>query len=127
VEDFALDFAIGDTKENLQIAARNEMDKIERSYPDFVRELEKESYDDAIANCMYSWKSHQQHEKQITKIVKYSGLFFGSVISEIEGMKLHFHVCRVCGSTLEKEPQAPCAICNRSMSNYQRIARPGKA
>lgn len=125
-EDFPLEIEIGDTKENLQKAAQNEMEKIERIYPDFLKGLEKESHEDAILNCMYSWKSHRQHEEKIAEILKYSGSFFGSVAKEIEDMALDFHVCGICGSTLDKEPQEPCVICNRSLTNYRRIERPEK-
>lgn len=113
-----------DTKSNLQKAAQNELKKIKSTYPDFIKELETESYEEAIINCMYSWKSHQQHEEKVKQIEKYSEMFFGSVSDKIEGLNLDFYVCKVCGSTIDKAPHLPCAICNRSMSNYLKIERP---
>ena len=113
-----------DTKSNLQKAAQNELTKIKTVYPAFIRELETESCEEAIVYCMYSWKSHLQHEKIVKDIDKYSGMFFSSVSEKIEGLNLDFHVCRVCGSTIEKVPDSPCVICNKSKSNYQRIERP---
>lgn len=110
---------------NLQKAAQNEMKKIKITYPDFIRELETESCEEAIVNCMYSWKSHQQHEKEVKQIKKYSGMFFGSVSGKIEGLDPDFHVCKVCGSTIDKAPDFPCVICNKPKSNYQKIERPG--
>jgi hypothetical protein len=56
---------------------------------------------------MYSWKSHQQHEKKARQIMIYSGLFFGSVAGEIEGLSLDFHMCRICGSTIDEKPLCP--------------------
>jgi rubrerythrin len=119
-----MEIDVRDTKANLQQAARNELKKITATYPDFIKELEAEACDEAIMYCMYSWKSHQQHEGKVREIMKYSGILFGRVSSKIEGLKLDFHVCRVCGSTLDEAPRTPCTICNRSMSNYFKVERP---
>lgn len=119
-----IEIDVHDTKSNLRQAAKNELKKIQTTYPDFILDLETESCEEAIVNCMYSWKSHKQHEEKVTQIGKYSGWFFGSVSRKIEGLNLDFHVCRVCGSTIDVVPHSPCAICNRSKSNYQRIERP---
>ncbi|MGD0237874.1 MAG: ferritin family protein [Syntrophorhabdales bacterium] len=124
VKTLETEIDVRDTKANLQQAARNELKKIATTYPDFIKELEAETCDEAIMYCMYSWKSHQQHEAKVREILKYSGMLFGRVSSKIEGLKLDFHVCRVCGSTLDEAPQAPCTICNRSMSNYFKVERP---
>jgi rubrerythrin len=115
---------VHDTKSNLQKAAQNELKKIQITYPAFIRELETESCKRAIVNCIYSWKSHKQHEEKIREIGNYSGMFFSSVKSEIEGLNLDFYVCRVCGSTIDKAPVSPCVICNTPKSNYQKIERP---
>jgi rubrerythrin len=115
---------VRDTKSNLQKAAQNELRNIKTTYPDFIRELETESCEEAIVSCMYSWKSHQQHEEKVKEVLKYSGMFFSSVSDRIEGLNLDFHVCRVCGSTIDKIPDLLCVICNKPKSNYQRIERP---
>jgi rubrerythrin len=44
-----------------------------------------------------------------------------AVAGEIEGMHLDFHMCRICGSTIDEKPFVPCTICNRSLSNYDKI------
>ena len=73
---------------------------------------------------MYAWKSHQQHIQEITKVRKYSKIFFSLVAKEIEGMKFDFHVCEICGSTLDEAPEAPCGICNYPKSHYDKVIRP---
>lgn len=112
------------TQSNLQKAAENELKKIHVSYPGFIQRLEIESCEEAIINCMYSWKSHKQHEETIKEIEKYSEMFFSSVSGRIEGMDLDFHVCKVCGATLDSAPRFPCVICNKSKANYLKIERP---
>jgi rubrerythrin len=119
-----IEIKVLDTKSNLQRAAQNELKKIQTTYPDFIRKLETESCEEAIVSCMYSWKSHKQHEEIVKEIDKYSGMFFSSVSDKIEGLNLDFHVCKVCGSTINKVPDSPCVICNKPKSNYQKIERP---
>ncbi len=115
---------IHDTKSNLKKAAEKELEKIIFFYPELLQKLESESCEEAIMNCMYSWKSHRQHEKKVKEIEKYSGSFFGSVANRIEKMDLDFHVCKICGSTIDVKPIAPCEICNRSLSHYKIVNRP---
>ena len=74
-----IEIEVRGTKLNLQNAAQNELKKIETTYPDFIQDLETESCEEAIVSCMYSWKSHQQHEEKVNEIRKYSGWFFSSV------------------------------------------------
>ena len=115
---------VDDTQSNLSKAAQKELEKIEITYPRFLKEIESEGYDEAIKNLIYSWKSHRQHEEKIKKIHKYASYFFGSVATEIESMTLEIHVCEVCGSTIEKAPTSTCDICNKAPSNYIKIDRP---
>jgi len=115
---------VRDTKSNLTTAAHKEMEKIQTTYPAFLKKLATEEYEEAITHCMYSWKSHRQHEKKIKTIQKYTKFYFGSVAKKIEGLSLDFHVCEICGSTIDEEPNSPCDICNKSMSHYQKINRP---
>lgn len=115
---------VDDTRTNLKRAADKELEKIEKIYPDFLQALDAEAHEDAIVNCMYSWKSHRQHEQKIRDIHRYSRFFFGSVAKRIEGLSLDFHVCRICGSTIDAAPITPCDICNMSKTNYRRVGRP---
>ena len=115
---------IADTKANLKTAAIKELEKIKEFYPKILKKLSFESHDQAIIYCMYSWKSHQQHEKIINKIKRYSGLFFRPLAKEIESMKPNYYVCEICGSTVDEKPEIPCELCNHSMSHYKKLNRP---
>lgn len=46
------------------------MEKIENFYPKIFNNLSSESHDQAVIYCMYSWKSHKQHEDIIKDIIK---------------------------------------------------------
>lgn len=113
-----------DTKANLINASEGELKKIKQTYPDFLAKLKNESYAPAVVNCMYSWKSHQQHERKIGEIRKYSEMFFGSVAKTIEGAKFDFYVCEICGSTIDEAPKTPCDICNHPTLHYHQVTRP---
>lgn len=116
---------VRDTKTNLKKATKNELEKIKKFYPELLTEMAPEACEEAIVNCMYAWKSHRQHEAKVQEIQKYSRFFFGSVVSKIEGLDLDFHICEICGSTIDKAPQFPCEICNKSISHYKKVAMPG--
>jgi len=112
------------TKKNLQTASRKELNKIDKVYPAFVKRLESESYEKAVACCLYSWKSHRQHERELKRIDKYVGMFFSHVAKKLEGLDCVYYVCGVCGSTLTGPPGAACEICNHPARNYRKISRP---
>ena len=116
--------SISDTKANLIKASEAEIKKIKETYPDFLARLKNESHDQAVISCMYSWKSHKQHERKINEIRKYSPLFFGQVAKEIEGAKYDFYVCEICGSTIDEAPQTPCIICNHPDVHYHNVIKP---
>ena len=123
-EDPLTDIQVSDTRANVMEATKNELIKIRETYPYFLSRLEDEAYDEAVITCMYSWKSHKQHEKKIAEIKRYSKYFFGSVAKKIEGVKLDFHVCEICGSTIDATPVAPCEICNHAASHYIHVQKP---
>ena len=124
IDPVHINIQVLDTKSNLQQAAEKELEKIDIFYPEVLKKIGPESYEEAIVNCMYSWKSHRQHEEKVKEIQKYAKFFFGSVASRIEDMKFNFHVCKICGSTIDEVPHSPCEICNRSMSHYMKVNRP---
>ena len=124
IDEVGISVSVAETKENLNTAATKEMEKINEFYPKIFKKLSPESHDQAVIHCMYSWKSHQQHEKIIKKIKKYSGLFFRPLAKKIERMNPNYYVCEICGSTVDEEPELPCVICNYSMVHYKNIKRP---
>jgi rubrerythrin len=124
IEEPEITVSVSDTQSNLIKAAESEIKKIEKTYKEFLSKLKIESHDQAVVHCMYSWKSHRQHKQKINEILKYSKYFFGPVAQKIEGMKFDFHVCEICGSTIDIAPEAPCDICNYPISHYNGVKKP---
>ena len=116
--------SIAETKENLNNATKKELEKINKFYPEIIQRLSSESNDQAVMNCMYSWKSHQQHEENIRNIKRYSGIFFGMLAKKIEIMNPNYYVCEICVSTIDEKPASPCVICNYPEHHYTNIERP---
>lgn len=116
--------SFSDTKTNLNSAAINELEKINKFYPEILKKLLSESHDQSVIHCMYSWKSHQQHEEIIRDIKRYSGFFFWPLAKKIERMNPNYYVCEICGSTVDEKPAIPCEICNYPQYHYKKIKRP---
>ena len=123
-EEPGTQITVSDTRDNVRTAAKNELDKIDRTYPEYIQRLQAEANEPSVVNCMYSWKSHQQHEEEIKKIIRYSGLFFDQVAKKIEGGSPDYFVCNHCGSTISEPPEIACIICHYPMKYYRRIERP---
>ena len=81
--------SISNTKTNLNVASIKELEKINKFYPEILKGLSSESHEQAVISCMYSWKSHKQHEKMINEIKKYSGIFYKRLAKKIENMRLN--------------------------------------
>ena len=124
INDNEINVCIGNTKENFSTAAIKELEKINEFYPNIIKNISSESHDQSVINCMYSWKSHEQHEKIITNIKRFSGLFFRPLANKIEEMNPNYSVCEICGSTVNEAPEKHCAICNYPVSHYNKLDRP---
>ncbi len=124
LKDPEFSLSISDTKTNLNRAAKNELIKITDTYPYFFEKLSAESLDQAVLYCMYSWKSHKQHEEIISDIKRYSGIFFRPLAKKIEKMRPNYYVCEICGATVDERPKMPCEICNYPLAHYKHLKRP---
>ncbi len=117
------DVSFASTKSNLKTAAKNELEKIETVYPGFLNKLRLEKHADAQKNCLYAWKSHEQHSAHLKKLIKWSGFFFGLLAKKFEDNPVKYFVCRICGSTLIKIPPDSCPICARPVTEYRLIEK----
>ena len=104
LKNINISVSISNTKANLNVASMKELEKINKFYPEIIKGLSSESHKQAVISCMYSWKSHEQHEKMINEIKKYSGIFFKMLAKKIENMRPNYYVCDICGSTINGKP-----------------------
>ena len=120
----AVPIPLAGTKQNLITAANDEIDTIDKLYPETLKRLERESHSEAIAYVRYALASEKQHREIIERVQRYTESFFDRVVKAIDEMTSHYFVCQVCGSTVRQKPAGNCAICNSPSSNYRRIAAP---
>ena len=110
------------TKYNLNDAAKIERDEIDREYPKILESIRPEKHQGAITAINHAWKAEQQHRDLLIKLQRAGTTWFGMIVDKIEGATSHFHVCQVCGSTLNKIPKHKCPICGSAVSQYKTIA-----
>ena len=112
---------VADTKANLIDAAAKELNSIDAVYPDILKQLEVESYRDAIVNATYAWESHRQHRGIIQKIEEYTTDHFEEVARTIDEKAGAYYVCEICGSTVNEIPLDACSICGLPSTHYRKI------
>jgi rubrerythrin len=109
------------TRKHLQSATQVEADEIDTQYPEILERIRPEGYLPAIESTTWAWKAEQQHRDLIIKIRDAATIWFGLLVNRIEGEPSHYHVCRICGSTLDRPPARTCPICGHPASEYREI------
>jgi rubrerythrin len=115
---------IASTRENLIKAAAEELDCVQKFYPDILKELKPEGLQDAITMTIYAWESEKQHFDILKEIQRWSPNHFEAVAKRIENETGQFFVCRICGSTAVQIPQEKCPICKFPSDNYRKVEPP---
>ncbi|HTT08334.1 MAG TPA: ferritin family protein [Gammaproteobacteria bacterium] len=112
------------TKENLIVAANDEIDTIDNLYPQTLKRIEPEGHPEAVAYVTYAWQSEKQHRDMIEKVQAYSEDFFDKVVQTINEFTSRYFICQNCGSTLKDLPSGNCPICDQPSGSYRKIDRP---
>jgi rubrerythrin len=113
--------AVKTTRENLRVATEVERDEIDKEYPAILEKIQPEDHKAAIDNITYAWEAEKQHRDLIVKIQKAAKGYFELLVGKIEGEPTHYHVCRICGSTLTEVPDKVCPICGRPVKHYREV------
>jgi rubrerythrin len=113
--------AVKTTRENLRHATEVERDEIDKEYPAILEHIRPEGHQAAIDNITYAWEAEKQHRDLIVKIQKAAKGYFELLVGRIEGEPTHYHVCRVCGSTLTELPDKVCPICGQPVKHYREV------
>lgn len=112
---------LGSTQDNLEKATGIEADEIDVQYPAILERLQPEAHQAAVENTTWAWQAEKQHRDLIIKIRDAASTWFGLLVSRIEGEPRHYHVCQICGSTLDEPPAAACPICRHPAAHYQEV------
>jgi rubrerythrin len=117
------EFKVFSTKENLNYAATQEIEEINREYPRLIELMKPENHEPAIQDITYAWKAEEQHHDLMEKVLSGTGIFFGLLTKKIEKTNVQFFVCQRCGSTVTVLPRDVCPICKGPVARYKEVER----
>jgi len=112
---------VSDTRNNLIKAADAELHEIDVKYPSFLKRVEAEGQAGAALQITYAWTAEKQHRDVVARLQEGSQAMFGLVVSAIEGKKVTYYVCQICGSMLDALPPDKCPDCGNPVSNYRAV------
>ena len=99
------------TKENLEAALRGEVFEFEDMYPQMIAEAQAEGIKDAVRTFTYANEVEKVHAELYKKALANLGKNVDAV----------YHVCSVCGHTVEGEPPDECPVCKSKKQAYKKI------
>jgi rubrerythrin len=113
--------AVADTRTNIKLASTAELEEIDTRYPQFIKRITPEHFEDAISALTRAWMAEKQHRDLVMQLITGSGILFGIMAKTIEGNPVDYFVCQGCGSTLVEVPREKCPVCSGPLSNYIRV------
>jgi len=102
---------IKSTKENLQEAIGGETYEFERMYPQMIKEAEEEGNKRALMSFNFANEVEKIHADLYKKALEAIG----------KNPEVDYHVCQVCGNTVEGEPPDKCPICGALKKMFKKI------
>jgi rubrerythrin len=114
----------GTTRDNLLRAVEGELHSIDAFYPRMLEQLKAEGHEDAMTMVRWAWSAEQQHRDKMTQIQRWAPAFFEKVARTIDEKTGRYHVCQICGSTVNTVPADVCPVCQYPASHYRGIEAP---
>ena len=99
------------TLDNLNTAFNGETFEFQKMYPEFISAAKFEKNKQAIWTFDVANKVEQIHSKLYQKAID-------ALKSKKELEKVDYHVCSVCGNTVEGSPPDKCPICGSPKSKF---------
>jgi rubrerythrin len=102
---------IGSTKDNLQAAVDGETHEFTNMYPSMIKQARAEGNDEAAVSFDNANKVEAIHADLYKKALK----------NMSKEAKTVYHVCMVCGNTVEDSAPDVCPICGSPKSKFKRV------
>ncbi len=102
---------IRSTKENLMEAVGGETHEFMEMYPAMIKDAQAEGFEVALKSFTFANAVEKVHAKLYQKALDSLGS------NEI----VDYYVCKVCGNTLEGEPEGPCAVCGAVKNAFFKV------
>jgi rubrerythrin len=102
---------IGSTEANLREAIGGETHEFTEMYPQMIREATSEGFDVALRSFTYANAVEKVH----------ADLYRNALESLGKNVTVDYHVCQVCGNTIEGAPDGPCEVCGSPKSAFRKV------
>ncbi|MCC6347427.1 MAG: rubrerythrin family protein [Nitrospirales bacterium] len=102
---------VGKTRENLEAALNGEVHEFQNMYPRMIREAEEENNKCALRTFTFANEVEKVH----------AGLFRKAIETLGQEAGVEYHVCQVCGNTVEGEPPDTCPVCGAKKQMFRKI------
>jgi rubrerythrin len=103
--------AVKSTRENLEAAINGETYEFEKMYPQMIQDAEAEGNKRALTSFNYANAVEKIHAELFKKALEDIG----------KNKEFDYHVCQVCGHTVEGEPPDKCPVCGSLKKSYKKI------
>jgi len=103
---------IGKTVDNLKTAIAGETHEFKKMYPEFIEEAKKEGNKGAERSFTYANEVEKIHAGLYQKALDHLG----------KNEDVDYHICSVCGMTVEKEPPEKCPVCGAAKKAFFKAA-----
>ena len=103
--------AIKGTKENLGEAISGETHEFQSMYPQMIADAETEGVKGALRSFNFANEVEKIHAALYQKAIEHLG----------NNEEVDYHVCQICGNTVEGEPPDKCPICGALKKMFKKV------
>lgn len=100
------------TADNIKTAIEGETHEFTGMYPVMIEEAKKAGFDAALRSFSFANAVEKVHAELYQKALDNLG----------RNQEVDYYVCKVCGNTIEGEPQGACAVCQAGPVAFFKVA-----
>ena len=102
---------IGSTADNLKVAVAGETHEFKSMYPVMIEEAKEEGNKSAERSFVFANEVEKVHAE-----------LYQNAIDNLDSLEeVDYHVCSVCGMTVENEPPDKCPVCGAKGSAFFKV------
>ena len=102
---------IGSTADNLKVAVAGETHEFKQMYPEMIKDAKEEGNKTAERSFVYANEVEQVHAK-----------LYQNALDNLDSLEeVDYHVCSVCGMTVENEAPDKCPVCGAPASAFFKV------
>lgn len=106
--------SVRSTRENLQEAITGESYEFQKMYPQMIEDARADGHEGALKSFLYANEVEQVHAALYKKVLEGLEKDKGRLAAD-------FHVCQVCGYTVEGEAPDECPVCKSKKQAFSKV------